>query len=138
MNELKNHELTKLREEYLKIINDCKILTGDLSSEQMNYRPGPGKWSIAECIQHLTETNNAYIKQVTPVIEKAVEKQKYGDAPIKLSFFGKKLMQLEPPPGKKYKNPKIFSPRKKPCCAVASLLPIGSLPSGRSNDSPCQ
>jgi hypothetical protein len=114
MNELKNEELTKLRQEYLKIIDDCKILAGDLSDEEINYRQDPGKWSIAECIQHLTVTNSEYHKQALPAIEKGIVKGKLSNDPIKLSFIGKIFMKFEPPPKRKFKNPKIFSPKKDP------------------------
>jgi len=114
MNALKNVELTKLGQEYLKIIDDCKILTGDLSDEEINYRPGSGNWSIAECIQHLTVTNNEYYEQALPAIEKGILKRKFSDDPIKLSFIGKIFMKFEPPPKKKFKNPKIFSPKPNP------------------------
>lgn len=114
MNELKNQELESLRKEYLKIIDDCKILTGDLSENEINFRPGPGKWSIAECIQHLTNTNNEYYKQALPAIEKGIAKGKFSDDPIKLSFIGKIFMKFEPPPKRKFKNPKIFSPKTDP------------------------
>lgn len=114
MNELKNKELEVLRNEYLKIIDDCKILTGDLSQEEINFRPDPGKWSIAECIQHLTVTNNEYYRKALPAIEKGREKGKLSDDPIKLSFIGKIFMKFEPPPKRKFKNPKVFTPKTDP------------------------
>lgn len=111
MNELKNEELNRLRDEYLKIIDDCKILTGALSGEQINFHPAPGKWSIAECIQHLTITNNSYHKQAVSAIEKGIANKKFSNEPIKLGIIGKIFMGFEPPAKRKFKTPKIFSPK---------------------------
>lgn len=33
-------------------------LIGPLSEAQWNYKPGPDRWSIAECAEHITETEN--------------------------------------------------------------------------------
>jgi hypothetical protein len=113
MNRLNNPELEQLRVQYLKIIDDAKILSGDLSNEQINQRPQPGKWSIAECIDHLTITNNTYYHVAKPAIEDAILNGKFGEVKIKLGIIGKIFMKFEPPPKLRMKTPKLFNPSPK-------------------------
>jgi len=112
MDKLKNPELEKLRNDYLVIIEDAKILTGDLTSEQINHRPSPDKWSVAECLEHLTLTNLTYYEVAKPAIDKAIYENKFGDESIKLGIIGKIFMGFEPPPKRKFKTPKLFKPKQ--------------------------
>lgn len=107
-----NKELEKLRNEYRDIIRRCEDLTNGLTNEQINWRAAPDKWSIAECLSHLTITNNLYFKNAEPVIDKALAKIQTGDNPIKIGLVGKIFMGFEPPPKRRFKVPKLFSPRK--------------------------
>ena len=111
--ELKNKDLSRLRGEYKKIIDDLGILTKGLSGEQMNWKPSPEKWSIAECIDHLNATGEKYLEKVLPAIRNAEEKGITGNPGIKFGWFGKmlRMVGLEPPPKRKVSAPKIFRPR---------------------------
>jgi len=39
-----------------------------LDGEQLNTRPAPGKWSIAQCLDHLIVSNNTYIPAIERVL----------------------------------------------------------------------
>lgn len=42
-----------------------------LSDEQLNQRPAPGKWSIAEIIEHLNITHGLYLTAINKVMDNA-------------------------------------------------------------------
>ncbi|MFN7982628.1 MAG: DinB family protein [Vicinamibacterales bacterium] len=74
-------------------------LTRGLTSEQFNWAPGPGRWSIGQCLEHLNITSERYI----PVFKKAMEDGRaagrLSSAPITLGFLERWFMQtLEPAP----------------------------------------
>ncbi|HMH21964.1 MAG TPA: DinB family protein [Puia sp.] len=50
-----------------------------LSEEQLNFKPGPGCWSIAEIFEHLNISNNIYIRSILSRITKApdVKEEEY-------------------------------------------------------------
>lgn len=111
--ELKNKDLSRLQGEYRAIIEHFHNITEGLSDEQMNWQPAPGKWSIAECIDHINATGEGYFARVSPVIKSAREKGITGNPEIKFGWFGKmlRMIGLEPPPKKNVNSPKPFKPR---------------------------
>lgn len=42
------------------ITNDVRGTFGTLSAGQLNWKPGEGKWSIAQCLDHLIKSNNGF------------------------------------------------------------------------------
>ena len=36
---------------------DAEKLFGSLSAEQLNWKPAPDRWSVAQCLEHLINTN---------------------------------------------------------------------------------
>lgn len=85
-------------------------LTRGLTSEQFNWAPGPGRWSIGQCLEHLNITSERYI----PVFKKAMEDGRaagrVSTEPITLGFLERWFMQtLEPPPRMKTRTPQAFA-----------------------------
>lgn len=46
-------------------------LSDGLSDEEWNKRPGPGRWSAAECVEHLNLTSNAYLALLPDAVSRA-------------------------------------------------------------------
>ena len=46
-------------------------LSDDLSDEEWNKRPGPGRWSAAECVEHLNLTSKAYLALLPNAVQRA-------------------------------------------------------------------
>jgi hypothetical protein len=57
-----------------------KLVDG-LSDGQANFKPGPKRWSIAQCIQHLNISGARYLDLMEPRIKAAREAGKTGDEP---------------------------------------------------------
>jgi hypothetical protein len=82
-----------------------------LTESQLNWKPEPAKWSIAQCLDHLIVSNKTYY----PSFEKLISHS------YRLSFF-QKLNPFKKLPGplmvrsmsseskKTFKSPKIFEP----------------------------
>lgn len=87
----------------------ARELCEPLNNEQLNWRPAPGKWSVAECIEHLTAGAEAY----QPKLDAALEQNRNGDSSKrpKRSLFGNILLKVVDPENlKPMKAPKIFTP----------------------------
>lgn len=42
------------------IAEDAKASFGNLSGEQLNWKPGENSWSIAQCLDHIIKTNDQF------------------------------------------------------------------------------
>ena len=93
------------------IAQDAQKVFGGLSKEQLNWKPGAERWSVAQCFDHLISANNGYL----PIIDDVVKGQKKSSIWQKLPFFpailGKLLIKsLDPAQTRKIKAPKRFQP----------------------------
>jgi len=73
--------------------DDAKATFGSLSAEQLNWKPSPKSWSIAQCFDHLITTHSLYF----PLFERLASgntKQTFWESYSPLSgFFGRYLIQ---------------------------------------------
>ncbi len=99
---------------------EVRQLTGDLSPSQMQWRPGPGKWSIAECLEHLAITARLGAAHWVPAISAARRRGKTGTGPFSFGWFGRWFVGWVGP------NPKRPSP------APAVFAPPASISPGRA------
>ena len=53
--------LEKLAAGYEELYRQAGVVSIGLSVEQCNWRPKPGRWSIAECFAHLSRTAESYL-----------------------------------------------------------------------------
>lgn len=104
-------QLQEFERQYLAIKREAEELCDGLTDEQFNWRESAGRWSIAECLDHL----NVSSKQMLPMIENALHearaKELFGDRPSRNGFLGNFLIRhLEPPVKLKTKAPKLLVP----------------------------
>jgi len=85
-------------------VNACRRcaqqLVEGLSSEQFIHRPEPAKWSVAECLAHLTKTAEVVVKITRKSIAQAKEKNIRGEGPFRLGVRGRLLIWIAEPPVK--------------------------------------
>jgi hypothetical protein len=84
---------------------------GDLTAPQLNWKPGPDQWSVAQCFDHLLTANEAFF----PIFEKVLSGEKkttfWESLPWLPAVWGKMLIKAVAPESKrKLKAPKIFHP----------------------------
>jgi hypothetical protein len=104
-------DLDDLREQIGRIAADARKLTADISERQFNWRPEPGKWSMAQCLGHLNAAGSLHVTQIEAGIRAAREKGLLSKGPYHHGFLGNYFVSLtEPPPKMKFKAPKIMAP----------------------------
>ena len=83
-----------------------------LSEVQLNWKPAPDKWSIAQCLDHLTVTSRQFEPYLTAALVRGRKKWPVTAAPAyRPSFIGGWLIkQVDPETGRNLPAPKVFRP----------------------------
>lgn len=84
---------------------------------QKTWKASDAVWSMAQCLDHLASTVNAYARVVEPALERAeAVARAQGETwdPIKLSWFGGWFIKVTGPGGRSLKSPSIFKPADVP------------------------
>ncbi len=107
-------ELASWLEGFRRALERIDTLVEDLSNDQANWSPGPGQWSINECLGHLNSTTSTYFRNLGPALEQAQAQGLGGDPPYhKGPLLGRWLASfLAKGPSTKVKSPKVFLPKK--------------------------
>jgi len=89
-------------------------LVARMTPEEAQQRPAPGRWSAAECIEHLNVTAKTYSPKIEGAIQRGQAKQLRAPAPYtQRSLLGRILFwSLAPGKNRKVKAPGIFQPEK--------------------------
>jgi hypothetical protein len=102
--------VSKLLNENTANIEKAKSLTAGLSAAQMNWRPQPGKWSIAQNLAHLN-FGYQYFDTIASSIAAARAKGIIGNGPFRYGWLSSWIMKSqEPPPKRKFKSAKRYAP----------------------------
>ena len=102
-------ELEEYRSQFQRIAEQAKTLTTGLNETQFNWRPGPGEWSIEECLGHLTMVGQNEIKLLERAIRDAKVKGISGQGPFRYGLLARTILrQTEPPVRRKFAAPRRF------------------------------
>jgi hypothetical protein len=84
----------------------------DLNQSQLNWKPAPEKWSIAQCLDHLAVTSHGFDLYFTQALARGRKKWPVTSPPkYRPSFMGGWLIkQVEPVTGRNLPAPKVFRP----------------------------
>ena len=101
----------KVISELEKISDDARTLFGNLSAEQINWKPSAERWSVGQCFEHLIKINSAYSLQFES-IGKGEKNQSFWETYSPFSgFFGNLLFKtLSPEAKRKLKAPSVATP----------------------------
>ena len=90
----------------------ARELVSGLSEAQLNWKPAPGSWSIAQCLEHLTAATEGFDQYFEKAIASGREKRSVdGAIPYRPTRLGGWLIkQLVPEATRKVPAPKIFRP----------------------------
>lgn len=76
-------ELQSYLDQIAAIDRDVEALLAGITEEELNWRPGPERWSVGECLDHLTVTGTRLLERIEPAIEKGRAAGKRSDGPFR-------------------------------------------------------
>jgi hypothetical protein len=104
-------QLSRWRQELHEVEQQVRLDLARLTAEQFNWRPAEGKWSVAECIDHLALVTGLMLEKAKPALEKARAEGKTGQGPYRYSMMGGWFVKMMEQPGKRpLPSPKNFAP----------------------------
>ena len=101
---------------------EARALVAGLPHDRFNQRPAPGRWSVAECLDHLNS-----IRSVFPAIDRTIEdagrRSLRNPGPFQYGWWARSNVRwMEPPPKFRMKTWKLLMPRDTPL-GVNDVLP---------------
>lgn len=98
---------------------------GRLNAQQLNWKPAPDQWSIAQCLDHLVKSNEEYFPMLEEVAKGTRKSTFMERLPGLPGFFAKMMLKaLDPGNRKKLKSPASFTPSASqlPASVVADFV----------------
>jgi hypothetical protein len=103
-------DVEDLAQQFRGIRERAAQFTAPLTEAQFNWRPGPARWSIAECFDHLTVTARAVERKMRPVIAEGRQRGLTGSGPFRYGWFSRWFeAEMEPPPRRRQRSPRAFA-----------------------------
>jgi hypothetical protein len=103
-------KLPDLITEANEVASETKSTFGRLTPAQLNWKPAPERWSVAQCFEHLLTTNKGYFPSIEGVIA-GIKPTFWQRMPVLPGLAGKLLIKsLDPKSTRKIKAPKKFQP----------------------------
>ena len=117
-----NPDLERLLYQVKVVRMEAEGLLHGLNDEQFNWQPEPGRWSMAQCFDHLNVTNGRMIGNLEASIREGRQSNRVSDGPYAYGFFGRWFLQLmQPPVKRRFKAPEVFQPAQRK--TVAEIMP---------------
>lgn len=94
-----------------KISADAQKTFGNLSFDQINWKPNPKSWSIGQCFEHLVITNRLYFPNIQKVLDKKHRNNFFSKIPFSTYLIGVLMKNsMRPNQKRKMKTFRIFEP----------------------------
>jgi len=83
-----------------------------LTDDQLNRRPGPGRWSVGQCLEHLNIIGGLYLPVITRKIQQAQTRSSRPAEAVKRGLLGRRLTNAMRVPSseKATKTPQQYAP----------------------------
>ncbi len=117
-------ELVQVRQEIEALNTQASALCEGLTEEELGWRPGSRRWSIAENLVHLKVTADVFVPGADQAIE-AARRRLYAEGPFRLGLLDRFFVwYVEPPPKIRLPAPKPLRPllRKSATQALPDFL----------------
>src|SRR5690242_19956017 len=106
-----NDQLDTLLRDAKQIADDARTSFGAMSPAQLNWKPSPERWSIAQCFDHLMTSNRGYFPIMESVRDGKKQNTFWTRLPVLPGLAGKLLIKsLDPASTRKIRAPKKFEP----------------------------
>jgi hypothetical protein len=103
---------------------EARALFAGLTDDAARFRPYPGAWSMAECLDHLNVAGRLYLDAVDGAIEDGRKRGLTGFRPYQPGFVERWIVRSQDaPPLFRVKSPRAFRPTGEPE-PIARSLPV--------------
>ena len=93
---------------------DARALVTGLAEDEFNRRPGPNRWSAAECLDHLNAIRK-FFPAIDRMIDDAERRELVSPGPFRYGWFARwNVRAMEPPPRFRIRTVKMLLPRDTP------------------------
>lgn len=91
---------------------EARSVVSGLSDAQLNWKPSPDKWSIAQCLEHLTAASTGFNSYFVETLARGRQRFPAASPPAyHPTFMGRWLIKhVEPESPRKLRAPRIFKP----------------------------
>jgi DinB family protein len=101
----------EIAEQFSAIARDAESVFGHYSALQLNWRPGPATWSIAQCFDHLLKADHEMSRAIDRALDRRAPRTVWQRLPLWPRLFGWMLITSQSPGGKqKYTAPASAQP----------------------------
>ena len=100
-----NNEIPKLVSELGKISADARETFGNLSAEQINWKPSADGWSVGQCFEHLMKANSLFFPELEKIVGETRKNSFWENYSPLSSFFGNLLVNSLKKDARKFKAP---------------------------------
>ncbi|MEI9977364.1 MAG: DinB family protein [Ignavibacteriota bacterium] len=91
-------DIEAYRSQFEKIRQQAREVAGNLNEARFNWRPGPGEWSIEECLAHLTMVGQWEVRAIEQAIDAGKRRGITGQGPFEYGPINRFVVyQTEPP-----------------------------------------
>jgi hypothetical protein len=115
--------LASLRGKTRPYLGEVRQLTDGLDEELLAWSPEPGRWSMAQCFEHLAVTAASYHPRIAAAIDRHAATEA-SDAPYRATWIGRKFVDsMRDTTGRRrFKAPAPFRPASQPRPGSAERL----------------
>ena len=90
---------------------DARALFEGLSDAAARFRPAPGAWSMAECLDHLNVVGRLYLGALDRAIDEGRRRGLTGEPPFRYGLLARWLVRsMDAPPLFRTRSPRPFRP----------------------------
>lgn len=123
--QIQSQLLAECAERFRAAVTRAETLCAGMSQAQANFKPDPKRWSVAECLEHLSTSMNSYLPHLQRAVERARAANRTGSEPWgKGTFFGRFILNnmVKGPTHMKVKAPPPFRPEVRSDWDLAEVL----------------
>lgn len=104
-------ELRKCYGDIRTITRSVDDLVHDLTDAELVWKPHPGPWSIAQCLEHMAVTARADLPHLLRAIDEARSQKLFGHGPFRYGSWGWLLIKAMDASARfKFKAPRVYRP----------------------------
>ena len=89
--------LSEVRTGIGELIRDVEATFGSLDARQLNWRPDPARWSVAQCFEHLLKMNALMLQAAADALDAGKPRSVWQRLPFLPSMFGPLMVRSQSP-----------------------------------------